>query len=163
MPSIEITVFTGEELTLKLLKEGIKYAADGGFIVKLVTNAWWASSRERALTFLKELGLKELNVSYDDFHSAFIQGRNIVNAVKAALRLGLKVAVAIIVHKYSKINKNYVRNMFVSNGVNVAKIYFLEDHLQPVGRASSLDEKFSTKSMLQNVLIVVVLTFLEIF
>ena len=90
IPSIEITVFTGEELTLKLLKEGIKYATDSGFIVRLVTNAWWASSREKALTFLKELGLKELNVSYDDFHSAFIQGRNIVNTVKAALRPRVK-------------------------------------------------------------------------
>lgn len=73
IPSIQVVVFTGGEPTLypEHLKFGIKYAFELGFTVRLVTNAWWAGNYEEAKTFLEELhsyGLKELNISYDDFH-----------------------------------------------------------------------------------------------
>jgi MoaA/NifB/PqqE/SkfB family radical SAM enzyme len=69
IPSIQVVVFTGGEPTL--YPERIKYAFELGFTVRLVTNAWWAGNYEEAKTFLEELhsyGLKELNISYDDFH-----------------------------------------------------------------------------------------------
>lgn len=72
IPSIRVVVFTGGEPTLyPSLKSGIEYASDNGFIVRLVTNAWWASSYKKSIEFLEDLhsrGLAELNISYDDFH-----------------------------------------------------------------------------------------------
>ncbi len=49
--SIGVIVFTGGESTLYFdqLIEGIRLANEYGFVTRLVTNAWWASSsRERA-------------------------------------------------------------------------------------------------------------------
>ncbi|WP_243676256.1 hypothetical protein [Vulcanisaeta distributa] len=50
VPSIHVIVFTGGEPTLhpKHLRFGIKYASEKGFITRLVTNAWWARTYDRA-------------------------------------------------------------------------------------------------------------------
>ncbi len=156
IPSIKVIIlFTGGEPTLKprLLKKGIKYAAEKGFIVRLVTNAWWASSEEGALEFLKELqelGLNELNVSFDDFHKHFIKESNMIYAVKAALKLEMKVAIATTIHKYSEMRKEHIRKMLSNNGIDLTNIYILEDHFQPLGRAKNLsdsliDEEYVSK------------------
>ncbi len=57
VPSIRVIVFTGGEPTLHPvhLRFGIKYASDRGFITRLVTNAWWARTYDKAREFLGEL------------------------------------------------------------------------------------------------------------
>jgi len=70
IPSIRAVIFTGGESTLhlELLKKGIRHAHEKSFLTRMVTNAWWAKTYEKAKLFLEELascGLKELNVSYD--------------------------------------------------------------------------------------------------
>ena len=57
IPSIQLIVFTGGECTLfpEHLKASIEYAAENGFITRIVTNAWWASNYDKAREFLEEL------------------------------------------------------------------------------------------------------------
>ncbi len=148
IPSIHVIVFTGGEPTLfpNHLKTGIKYAADRGFVVRLVTNAWWAESYEKAKEFLDELrslGLKELNISYDDFHLEWLNKyggeRNVINAVKAAVDLGLTVLIGITKIPDSKITSKYVRNLLKSEGLE--NVMFIEDFIAPFGRAKTLRRK----------------------
>jgi len=104
IPSIAVVVFTGGESTLyfDLLVEGIKLASELGFVTRLVTNAWWASSVERAreyLVKLREAGLQELNISYDRFHAPFLVKyggfQNVLNAASVALELGIITLIGI--------------------------------------------------------------------
>ena len=104
IPSIECVVFTGGEPTLypNLLGKCIEYASKQGFRTRVVTNAWWAYSYEKAYRFLDELrskGLDELCVSYSDFHADYIPLTNIVNAVRAAIDLNIKIALGIVLYR----------------------------------------------------------------
>jgi MoaA/NifB/PqqE/SkfB family radical SAM enzyme len=120
IPSIKLISFTGGEPTLfpSILKKGISLANVKGFDTRLVTNAWWARTYEYSLKFLKELkdlGLREINISFDIFHKKYLDKlggeRNIVNAVRASLDLGLKVAIAVAKINSSYIDSNYLRNI----------------------------------------------------
>lgn len=104
IPSIAVVVFTGGESTLyfDLLVEGVKLASELGFVTRLVTNAWWASSIERTreyLVKLKEAGLQELNISYDQFHAPFLAKhggfQNVLNVASVARELGILTLIGI--------------------------------------------------------------------
>ncbi|MCU0492603.1 MAG: radical SAM protein [Chloroflexaceae bacterium] len=77
---IRVVVFTGGEPFMlgKDLYEAVRYATQLGFLTRIVTNAYWATSYERArsvLTNMQEAGLSEINYSCDDFHQEFIPAR----------------------------------------------------------------------------------------
>ncbi len=155
IPSIQVIVFTGGEPTLyPHLKFGVKYASDMGFTVRMVTNAWWAESYKRAKEFLDELhslGLKELNISYDDFHFEYLKKfggeQNVINAVRASLDLGLTVLIAITKLPDSKITVKYLKNLLPAEFGNRAKnVLFIEDFIAPVGRAKKLKDELRTDS-----------------
>ncbi len=138
--SIEVCVFTGGEPTLyaDTLKRALSYAYYNGFITRVVTNAWWAKNYNKSLKFLDDLrsaGLKELNTSYDDFHAKYISINNVINAIKAALDLNLRIVIGIIRSRSSKINAQYLMKIFRDEGIDCSKIIFEEDYVQPVGRA----------------------------
>jgi pyruvate-formate lyase-activating enzyme len=150
LPSIRVVVFTGGEPTLhpELLLEGIKLAREKGFVTRLVTNAWWAETPEKARDFLQNLragGLNELNVSYDDFHLPYLEAfggePNVVNAVRAATELGMTVLTGAVLHPGAKVKTAYLRQLFQKAGIYDAKIKFLEDFVFPLGRAR---QKLST-------------------
>lgn len=79
----EVVVFTGGECT-RLgddLLEGIAYANTKGLITRIVSNAEWANdeqSTEQMISDLRAVGLNEINISYDDFHSAWIPIDNVI-------------------------------------------------------------------------------------
>jgi hypothetical protein len=86
----EAIVFTGGEATLRwnALKRLIKYSSDQGLLTRLVTNAVWANSNERALEKLHELcdaGLNEINFSTGDEHKKFVPLSNVASAINAAI------------------------------------------------------------------------------
>lgn len=140
IPSIKVCVFTDGEPTLYMdtLKRALSYAHRNGFITRVVTNAWWAKDHNKALGFLDNLrsaGLKELNISYDDFHARYISINNIINAVKAALDLNLRVVIGTIRSRSSRINAQYLMKIFQNEGIDCSKLMFEEDYVQPVGRA----------------------------
>ena len=144
--SIQLIVTTGGEPTLfpDHLRGLVKRASELSFITRVVTNAWWASTYEKARAFLdelKSLGLDELNISYDDFHDVFLRRyggfNNVVNAAKAAVDLGIRVAIATIRGKRSLITAKWLRERLREVGLE-DKVYILEDYLSPTSRAMSL-------------------------
>ncbi len=149
IPSIQVVVFTGGEPTLQPehLRIGIKYASEHGFTTRMVTNAWWASSYKKAKSFLDDLysyGLKELNISYDDFHSPWLNKyggeRNIINAARAGVELGLKVLIAVTRAKDSRISTEYLRRLLDDEGL-AESVELLEDFIAPIGRGHSLKDR----------------------
>lgn len=143
LPSIRLVVFTGGEPTLcqDLLYEGIGLARKKGFFTRLVTNGWWAQTPERAREFLQnlqEVGLTEINISYDDFHSSYLKQyggeQNIINAVMAAIDLKIDVLIGVTLYPGAKIRSSYLRDIFNKVGIS-QKIKFLEDYVFPLGRA----------------------------
>ncbi len=92
--SIEWIFFEGGEpfLFYPLLCEGIKLAKEKGFSTGIVTNAYWATSVERAERKLKplfDLGLDSLSISDDSFHAQIKETNPAENAINAAKKLGI--------------------------------------------------------------------------
>jgi len=117
-----------------------------GFVVRLVTNAWWACTYENAKKFLEELyslGLKELNISYDGFHLPWLKKygseQNVINAAKAGVECGLNVVIAISKHAKSRISTKYTREVLLKKGI-YKNVEFFEGFIAPLGRAANLDK-----------------------
>jgi len=142
--TIEVAVFTGGEPTLypEILKFGIRYAWERGFITRLVTNGWWAPTYEKALQYLrelKELGLREINVSYDSFHKPFLAKygglNNILNVVKAANELGMPIVIGV-----TKIREDdeTIRELQAALEEQKLNAIIFDDFIAPVSRARDL-------------------------
>lgn len=143
IPSIRVVAFTGGEPALypDLLQFGISLAHEKGLITRLVTNAWWAETPEKARNFLQNLrtaGLNELNVSYDDFHRPYLEAfggeQNVVNAVRAATELDMTVLVGVAFYPGAGVRTGYLRRVFQDVGIQ-QKVGFMEDFVFPLGRA----------------------------
>jgi hypothetical protein len=99
---IHLVAFTGGEPFLfgKKLVEFVRRAHDRGFITRVVTSAFWATTPEIARKRLVELvdaGLNEISISWDDFHEEFVRFDNIRNAVAVARELPeLRVGISIV-------------------------------------------------------------------
>jgi MoaA/NifB/PqqE/SkfB family radical SAM enzyme len=150
--SIQVVVATGGEPTLfpNHLEFLIRAASDLGLVTRLVTNAWWARTQERARASVRKwasLGLEELNVSYDDFHAEFLSmyggENNVLNAVKAALEEGLRVAIAVTKTLSSKITGEYIRERL---GDLSSDVLITEDFISPTSKASALYDKVSMRA-----------------
>ena len=149
VPTARVVVFTGGEPTLRpdLLLEGITLAKEGNLLTRVVTNGYWAVTPERAEQFarqLREAGLDELNTSFDDFHAPFVRVERIANAIRAALAVGLRVALGVIVDKNAKYNSRTVREALaaaldVSVGELEKRVAIVDDYPAPTGTGSELD------------------------
>jgi len=96
----ELVGFTGGEATLARdrLISGMKRASDQGMRVRLVTNAWWATSPASAQIELRayvEAGLSEINFSTGDQHVRFVPLDYVIAATRAAVDAGLIVAIMV--------------------------------------------------------------------
>lgn len=148
VPSIKVVVFTGGEATLRkeLLLEGIRLAHEAGYTTRIVTNAWWAKTPERAAAMVGELkaaGLDEMNSSWDDFHAPFAKVDIIANMIRAGLDAGLGLAIGVILDSESRYNSNRVKDEVAQLlGVSVAdlsrQVHFLEDNPTPTGTGRDL-------------------------
>jgi hypothetical protein len=95
--TVKSIYFEGGEpfLYYPLLLEGIRLSRERGFSVGVVTNAYWATAEEDAGLWLKnllELGLNDLNVSDDEFHSLEKENSPGKIAASAARSLGMKAS-----------------------------------------------------------------------
>jgi len=90
----------------------------------------------------RPLGLKELNVSFNDFHAEYLSlyrgEQNIVNAVHAAVEEGMRVAMAVTRSANTKINAAYVKALL---GELAEEVIVMEDFISPTSKASSLYEE----------------------
>ena len=96
--TIEQVYFEGGEpfLFYPLMIEGTRIARDKGLKVGIVTNSYWATTEEDAelwLKFLFELGISDLSLSDDSFHSEDGEESPAKHALAAATRLGMPVSV----------------------------------------------------------------------
>ncbi|MFC2035522.1 radical SAM protein [Chloroflexota bacterium] len=92
--TIQRVYFEGGEAFLfyPLMIEGIRIARDKGFEAGIVTNAYWATTEEDAGLWLKsicELGISDLSLSDDAFHSKDGKESPAKHALAAAKKLGI--------------------------------------------------------------------------
>ena len=89
---IKTIAFTGGEpfLIYNDLRELIKLASLSGKRVTTITNGYWASNYDLVITKIKELkerGLNHLSISYDSYHSEYIDVNNIRNILAMSQQL----------------------------------------------------------------------------
>ena len=92
--TIERVYFEGGEpfLFYPLMVEGIRLARDKGFEAGIVTNSYWATTDEDAELWLRplcKLGISDLSISDDSFHSGDDEDNRARHALAAAERLGM--------------------------------------------------------------------------
>jgi hypothetical protein len=92
---VESIYFEGGEpfLYYALLVHAVEVAYEMGFSVGVVSNGYWAHTKEDALVWLKPLAgkLVDLSVSCDLFHYSEEMLHQVQNAVDAAAQLGIPV------------------------------------------------------------------------
>ncbi len=149
LPTAAGVVFTGGEPTLRreLLLRAIAFADERGLMTRVVTNAWWARTDEKAARFvddLKRAGLQELNTSWDGFHAEFGSLDNVANAIAAGLSAGMRVSVGIVEveeggsHKDALVGAVGERLGKTKEELRQLPLYVLVDFPAKVGTAESL-------------------------
>jgi hypothetical protein len=108
--SMRLVCFSGGECFLlgDDLVEAIALANSLGLATRCVTNGYWATSVERALTFLRkysDAGLVELNFSTGDNHLEFVPLERIFFGACASRKLGIGLAVMVEVTADRKVTK----------------------------------------------------------
>jgi len=101
--TLKTAVFTGGEcFTLKKdLEEIIYFSSKLGLTTRVVTNAYWANTPEKALRMLANLqkkGLNEINISTGYEHQKWVKHDNIINGILAAAKLGMTIAINVESH-----------------------------------------------------------------
>ena len=144
----KVIAFTGGEATLHkdLLLAAIQKANSYNILTRLVTNAWWAKTVERAREFLvpfREAGLGEFNTSFDTFHEPFVTLDTIANAVGVALDLGFRVAVGTIkepeeVWTKARVSEELAVRLGLSPGELRRRVYFIDDNGTPTGSGAEM-------------------------
>ena len=95
---IRLVSFTGGEpfYVFDKLRAMVARAAALDLRVNVVTNAYWATSKEQARTLLSQLeGLTDLYVSVDEFHAMHVPLSHVLSVGQVAYELGLRVALAV--------------------------------------------------------------------
>jgi hypothetical protein len=92
--SIKTAYFEGGEpfLYYPLLVESLRMSKNLGFEIGVVTNAYWATSKEDALIWLRplaQIGVSDLSVSNDIFHAGEGENLSARYALEAARELGI--------------------------------------------------------------------------
>jgi MoaA/NifB/PqqE/SkfB family radical SAM enzyme len=111
--TMRMVAFTGGEPFLypQMLRELVVYCESLGLDSAVVTNSFWATSPEKARAALEELAahrLVDFTTSFDWFHLEFTSADRIRHAVHAALGLGLRIHINIVVSRNGSVNKNDV-------------------------------------------------------
>ncbi len=88
--------FEGGEpfLYYQIMLKGLRKAAEMGFKIGALSNAYWATCIEDALEWLRPLakiGVASLGLSSDPYHGEDIEAERVKNGVEAAIRLGIPV------------------------------------------------------------------------
>lgn len=95
---IKVLSLTGGEpfYNIKKLKRIASFGEACGLIVSVVTNAFWASSQEKAVNILKDLSaIKMLAISTDVYHQKYIPFERVKNAIIAAKECGIPYHIAV--------------------------------------------------------------------
>jgi len=112
IPTIKIVVFTGGECFLlgRKLDDLIARATSHGFITRVVTNGYWAVTRDAAETRVSAVaaaGLQEVNISTGMEHEKYVPRERVVNAALAAAAHGLTTLITVEIQENSDFDPNY--------------------------------------------------------
>lgn len=135
--AIDHVSLTGGEPFLKFgrLRTVVTAAADSGYIVSVMTSAYWAvdaAITRRKLLDLQSCGLQFIGVSLDRFHQQFIGESNCVRVAELCDELGLHLAVRSVVEKDDDYGE-HVREILAHTSAEVDV-----NHLVRLGRAQHL-------------------------
>ena len=91
---------------LKLLREVMEFAAENNLYISVVTNAFWATERDKAKELLQSLPeICFLSISTDLYHQKFVPLDNVKNAIWAAQECGIPFYVSVVTD--DKANPDY--------------------------------------------------------
>jgi len=126
-------------LFLDELVELCSVASKKGVNFRVVTNGFWASSKKKTdeiLSSFVSVGLTNLNVSADDFHSEFIPEKNIFNILESASEKGVRVILRGVLRKGdTPLDWTSKYRKYLGKETNFD---FSFQPLMPVGRAAKL-------------------------
>jgi len=130
-------LWTGGEVFIyyEEIVELTQYGQSLGLIFSVDTNAFWASSEEKALQMLlplKKYGVVHMDVSSDAFHSKYVDVQNVISAVRAALKVGISTRATFTYSGDSQIDD------VLLNTLKKAEIPFSTSCLARVGLAKNL-------------------------
>jgi hypothetical protein len=97
IPSVKSVSFEGGEpfLFYPVMLRGVQYARDRGLEVGIVSNAYWATSRDDSKLWLQpmaERGISDLSLSADEYHGSDDSAKRFRVASAAAKELSVPVA-----------------------------------------------------------------------
>jgi radical SAM protein with 4Fe4S-binding SPASM domain len=121
--SAKVVVFVGGEplIHLEQVCELITLTRSFGITAQVSTNAFWASSEDRAKRTMEKLvaaGLNHLALSADTYHTEFIDPRNVGRAFAAARGMGVVRKLQVI---SSQVNSE-TDQLFASTGIDPAEV-----------------------------------------
>jgi MoaA/NifB/PqqE/SkfB family radical SAM enzyme len=142
-------VLTGGEpfVVFDNLQKAVEFIKQKGLRSAVITSGFWASSKRKALSYLRSLkGLDVLGVSVDKYHQKQVPLKNIKNILKAAKEFQIKVLLMIMRSEGQKIDKyiklaNEYSCYYQVQGLSLQKIKVDQDLIADAEKNCSIDLK----------------------
>ena len=109
-----------------------------GLEASITTSAFFAKTDERAertLAPLARAGLTRIIISYDDPHAKFLPEKFVVNACRAARRLGLHVKISVVIEPGCRIDAAYMARLLELPEGGDENVHVYEVAINSTGRA----------------------------
>jgi MoaA/NifB/PqqE/SkfB family radical SAM enzyme len=120
-------------LDFDLLLEVIRYAKGKRAIVTVVTNAYWATSVERArdlLIQLKQAGLRSFAISTSRFHQQFIKRQRVERALQASREVGMRCTLKYVRTRSDALDREGIRSWATGVGAHDVQDFPLLPYLR---------------------------------
>ncbi|HZP11318.1 MAG TPA: radical SAM protein [Nevskiaceae bacterium] len=120
-------------LAFDLLLDVVRHARDKRAIVTCVTNAYWATSIEKARDLLRQLkaaGLRSFAISTSRFHQQFIKRQRVERALQASRDVGLRCTLKYVRVRDDSLDERGVRSWATSAGAHDVQDFPLLPHLR---------------------------------
>jgi len=131
---LRILISGGEPfLDFDLLLEVVRHARAKRATVTCVTNAYWATSLEKArmlLLELKEAGLRSFAISTSRFHQEFIKKQRVERALQASREVGLPCTLKYVRTRADALDPGGVRSWACAAGARDVQDFPLLPHLR---------------------------------
>ncbi|MCA1292283.1 radical SAM protein [Paenibacillus sp. alder61] len=127
-------------LYLDEILELSSYANGLGMNITLTSNGYWGSSFDRAyviLDALRNVGVRHIKISSDEFHGRYIPYENIANVLNAAKELQVKIVLGCTSLKNSSRLKGLLEHIQDA----ATGVILMEQTCYPIGRAREMFRK----------------------